>query len=404
MSIFTGIGGFDRGFERAGMDCAGQAEKDPYCNMILRRHWPDAWRITNVGKISTNSNFQRPEIICGGFPCQDLSVAGRRQGLDGSRSGLWFELLRIVGLINPPWVVIENVPGLLSSNHGADFEVILRGLEEFGYYAAWRTFDSQYFNVAQRRERLFIVASAGNARCTEVLFEPESLRRDPAQGRKTQTGIARCLTSSTGGCSAKESQQTMIDPENNPLNPLCGPLKTKPWSDNGTQEKNLIAIKTPLNDLDGVCRSITGSGKTFGSGRGSQDTFILDIAGTLQTPTGGYTTADTILANEGSTITHEGFNFKPHNLIYLESRYARNGRGSADTASGDFGVRRLTPRECERLQGFPDDFTGHGINAAGKRVDISDTQRYKMLGNAVTVQVAQWIAKRIVSVDKTSQP
>src|SRR3990167_6826375 len=153
-SLFSGIGGFDLGFDRAGMECVLQVEQDNSCLGILARHWPKVKKVNDVRKIKRVS----ADLICGGFPCQDVSVAGKRAGLDGERSGLWFEFHRIVTEVRPRWVVVENVPGLLSSNAGRDFAVILRGLVECGYGVCWRILDAQYFGVAQRRRRVFVVA------------------------------------------------------------------------------------------------------------------------------------------------------------------------------------------------------------------------------------------------------
>src|SRR3990167_5596480 len=118
-SLFTGVGGFDLGFERAEMTCAWQAEKDKHCLQVLANHWPNIKRYEDVKDVGRNA--EPIDLLCGGFPCQDLSVAGKRAGLAGERSGLWFEFARIIGELRPRWVVIENVPGLLSSNSGRDF-------------------------------------------------------------------------------------------------------------------------------------------------------------------------------------------------------------------------------------------------------------------------------------------
>lgn len=190
VSLFSGIGGFDLGFDRAGMTCAAQVERDTAAAGVLARHWPDVARFDDVctfGKDSINGSV---DLICGGFPCQDLSVAGPRSGLAGERSGLWFEFARIVGELRPQWVVIENVPGLLSSNGGRDFAVILHGLGQFGYLSAWRILDAQYFGVAQRRRRVFVVASLGDGRAAQVLFESDSVRRDSAPRREAGARVA----------------------------------------------------------------------------------------------------------------------------------------------------------------------------------------------------------------------
>src|SRR5574340_1516654 len=128
-SLFSGIGGFDLAFENAGMSCAWQCEIDKKASAVLAKHWPATKRYEDVRTIN-GENTEPVDLICGGFPCQDLSVAGKRKGLAGERSGLWFEFNRILSELRPQWIVIENVPGLLSSNRGRDFAVLLSGRSE----------------------------------------------------------------------------------------------------------------------------------------------------------------------------------------------------------------------------------------------------------------------------------
>ena len=168
LSLFSGIGRFDLGFERAGMSVIGMCEIDKHAQKILQRHFPDATLHTDVRKVS----YERGAVnlICGGFPCQDLSTAGKRRGLAGERSGLWYEFARIIDESEPEWVVIENVVGLLSSNNGADFWAIVHWLEQRGYGVGWRVLGAQGFGLAQRRKRVFIVGSFGRpSGCTVLL-------------------------------------------------------------------------------------------------------------------------------------------------------------------------------------------------------------------------------------------
>lgn len=286
-SLFTGVGGFDLGLERADFECAWQVERDPHCLEVLAEHYPNVERYTDVRTVGKH-NLEPVELICGGFPCQDLSVAGKRAGFAGERSSLWFEFERIIDELRPKWVIVENVPGLLSSRDGADFALILKALDDRGYGVAWRVLDSQNFGVAQRRRRVFIVASLGNASCAEVLFESEGVPGDTETGRKAWEEVAYTLR--------------------------ANPSHSGDKGDGG--------INTTL---------ITSTLRGFGHGWQGQ---------------------------------HSDTNAVLVPLV---------------------GVRRLTPTECERLQGFPDGWT------AGQ----SDTQRYKQMGNAVTVNVIEWIGNRI---------
>src|SRR3990167_7940242 len=212
-SLFSGIGGFDLGFDRAGMKCAWQVEIDTKCQDVLGTHWPGIERYSDV-RTAGRDNLEPVELICGGFPCQDLSVAGRRAGLGGERSGLWFEFARIVGELAPRWVVVENVPGLLSSAGGRDFAVILRGLVERGYGVAWRILDAQYFGLAQRRRRVFVVGHLGDGRASQVLFESDGGAWDTAPRRETRTGtteLAGTLAASAGGTNRPAGNANELD-------------------------------------------------------------------------------------------------------------------------------------------------------------------------------------------------
>lgn len=375
LSTFTGIGGFDIGFENAGMTCIGQCEIDKHANMVLRKQWSDVKRVDDVRKI-TRATFPVPDLICGGFPCQDLSVAGKRKGLAGDRSGLFFEFERIVSEFKPAWFVIENVPGLLSSNERRDFATVLRRLGECGYLQAYRVFDSQYFGVAQRRRRVFIVGSFGNGRCAKVLFESQSLPGDPAESRKAGKGssadVSPCIASSVRGferAGESRGQDPVVD-----------------VAFGGNRTSGPIDISTALN----ACGTASGR-QDF-----ETETFVVH-------------------ARQDPCVSDKAFaldtSMQPSNAIVFNLRGRDGGAmpeiddkaslrsscgGSSKSYVCYFGVRRLTPRECERLQGFKDDWTRYGIDENSKDIEISDTQRYKMCGNAITTTVAKWIGRRIM--------
>lgn len=176
-SFFSGIGGFDLGFERAGFRTVFQSEIDPFASSILRRHFPD---VPNLGDITKLEDVPDADVWTGGFPCQDLSVAGRRAGLlGGSRSILALEFLRLARARRPAWIILENVPGLFTSNGGEDFATLLDALEELGYFVAWRTLDARYFGVPQRRRRVFIVGGPTLEGAGAVLALEASGERDP---------------------------------------------------------------------------------------------------------------------------------------------------------------------------------------------------------------------------------
>lgn len=322
-SLFSGIGGFDLAFERAGMECAWQCEIDKDARKVLQRHF-EGVKIYDDVRTITADNAEPVDLICGGFPCQDLSIAGKRKGLAGERSGLWHEFHRILSELKPRWAIVENVPGLLSSNRGRDFAVLLSGLADIGYCTAWRVLDSQFTGVAQRRRRVFLVASLGDGSCAEVLFERESVCWDsPARGKAGEEAVGNVVPSITRSSKA-----------------------------GGTMTHQDVA-----------------SGHVIG----------FDLA--QITSPGNY-------SNPKPGDPQPPLNTSAQGMVASSITGHYHKWVSSDDLSQQHyvGVRRLTPTECERLQGFPDGWTD----------GQSDSARYKQLGNAVTVNVVEWIGRRIV--------
>lgn len=437
-SLFTGIGGFDLGFERAGMECAWQVEIDEDCQGVLARHWPGVRRFGDVREVRFGKRKRagRPEpvdIICGGFPCQDVSVAGRRKGLAGERSGLWFEFHRIVEECHPRWVVIENVPGLLSSNGGRDFARIIQGMVKLGYGVVWRILDAQYFGVAQRRRRVFVVASLGDGCAAPVLFEREGVRGDFAEGGETGEGVAFTLAASVRGSGDGHGQGWNS-------NYVTAPLKAQdPGRRNGGSAPiaDEFVLARPLahgqtvNHMDESQQTFIVEqdvSKTLGShhGRNDLDSMGAYVVGPIQAHSREHGHAMTtqqaveagqIIAFDETQITSpvnrsnpqpgdpshplaEGATPPTVAFAWQQGTSTQGGReyivrkgdyaGSLSESRQDavmdgFRVRRLTPVECERLQGFPDGWTD----------GQADSVRYRQLGNAVAVPVAEWIGRRL---------
>lgn len=350
ISLFSGVGGLDMGFERAGIETMLQAERDPWCLEVLARHWPETERVTDVRDVQGGG----VDLIYGGFPCQDVSVAGKRAGLGGERSGLWFEFERVLRELRPRWAVIENVPGLLSSNQGRDFAVILDGLDELGFDVAWAVLDAQHFGVPQRRRRVFIVAGATGRSVEQVLSLCEGCGGNPETSATPREAVAGTLGGGAG--------ERGWSPDTDSMPFIASAISASAGhhghsSPRGDGSDNLIAPK--------LAYALAARNAKGVSLLESQDTFVVH---------------PTLDADAGHHLWqhHQG-------AEALEPMHRAGG-----------GVRRLTPMECERLMGWPDDWTRW--TAGGK--EIADSHRYRMAGNGVVASVAEWIGHRLVAVDK----
>lgn len=404
-------------------------ELDIKCCEILHRHFPDAvvdgrdvrqvsgaelkdYRhvhlfagIGGFGEAFRGSNI-KGQIITGGFPCQDLSVAGKRAGLAGERSGLWFEFERIIGEVLPRWVVVENVPGLLSSNGGEDFRTILQGLEKFGYGVAWRVLDAQYFGLAQRRKRVFIVASFGDGSCAKVLFEREGVRWNPPPRKEAGKDVAYTLRAnpSHSGDKGDGGINTILIPFDAHNGNETGDvgislqggaggrgfsLNTRPIVAFGGGNKDEIEVSTSISSKSGTRRDY------------ESDTFVVydeqQVTSKANRSTGSVDHAYTLNQKGKMMVLNTNDMGSAGNRIQMDADVGvtlqGNGGGMA-AKTGMYllpsGVRRLTPTECERLQGFEDNWT------AGQ----SDSVRYRQLGNAVAVPVIRWLRERIEGVEQ----
>jgi DNA (cytosine-5)-methyltransferase 1 len=202
-SFFAGIGGFDLGFERAGLKTVWQCENHPFCEDILEQHWKQIPRFRDIREVPAN-DIPAADVWTGGFPCQDVSLARqtKRPGLKGRQSGLFYKYAELIGARRPSVVLIENVPGLLSSHGGRDFEVVIRTLADLGYGVAWRVLNSRYFGVPQSRQRVYIVACYRDpGRAGEILFEPECSERHHPENRSDGPKAVSPFKSSFGDLS-----------------------------------------------------------------------------------------------------------------------------------------------------------------------------------------------------------
>jgi len=386
VSLFAGIGGFDLAMERAGINVVATVEWDKHAQSVLARRFPNTklyGDITGVtGEQLISAGFDPANgIITGGFPCQDLSVAGRRAGLSGSRSGLFWEICRLLDETKAQSFILENVPGLLSSNEGRDMGTVIRALEERGYSIAWRVLDAQHFGVAQRRRRVFIIGHLGNDWRTpaEILAIAESSARYSQQSstkRKETSGII------SDGI-ADDSRAGNFELYDFPKESISPTLNARRAHDTMTYSE--VARMQGFGDYQ--MDEISGALKA----RDYKDATDLVLAFHMtQTPTSGEV-SPTMGSSPGGMGIITNSNVQAYDE-YNDSigeihQTLRAGTKQSTGVLTSSVVRRLTPTECERLQGFPDQWT------EGQ----ADSHRYKQLGNAVAVPVVEWIIRRFIT-------
>ena len=394
-SVCSGIEAATVAWHPLGWRAAWYAEIDKFASAVLAHRYPEVRNFGDFTQIDAAA-AGAVDVLVGGTPCQSFSLAGHRLGLDDPRGNLTLEFLRLAARARPRWVVWENVPGVLSIDGGRTFGTVLRTLADLGYGVAYRVLDAQFFGVPQRRRRVFVVAHLGGWQApAAVLFERESLRRDLAPRRKTGEIVTAITANSLGTCGGdpKQAQAGHILPA-----AVVGHSVSAKWAKrgsgpSGSEYHNLVAHTLRGEGFDatedgsgkGIPLAVAFSCKDYGADASE------DVAPTLRAmghneshPNAGGQLAvafrgcgqDGFVPREvAPPITStDGGNTVP---MVFEARYARNGRGAPDVVapplkaqSGTSGrgdgapllaswvaVRRLTPRECERLQGFPDDHT-----------------------------------------------
>ena len=358
LSLFSGIGGFELGIQQAYEEyktqepvCIGYSEIDKYAIQIYKKHFPKHKNYGDATKIDT-SKLPNFNLLVGGFPCQPFSIAGKRKGFDDTRGTLFFEIARILRDKRPRYFLLENVKGLLSHNSGKTFQTILKGLTKMGYFVEWQVLNSKDFGVPQNRERVFIVGHFGEESSPKVFPIRESDGKTD-KTKKLSEPISNCLQTNYSNGHSNETyirQIDKIDKQNNLKQVIGGK----------SQGQRVYSDK-------GISQTLAGNA----GGQGGK--------------TGLYAISST---QRHRTVMKE--------LSPTLPRAMGEGGGHTPMINTNTKIRRLTPVECERLQGFPDNWTKYGINENGEQVEISDTQRYKTLGNAVTVNVIEAIINHLI--------
>jgi len=501
LSVCSGIEAASVAWAPLGWKAWAFSEIEPFPCSLLAHHYPN---VPNLGDMTKFQDWPLPDepidLLCGGTPCQSFSVAGLRKGLADPRGNLMLTYLAIADKYRPRWLVWENVPGVLSSNDGRDFGTFLGGLGQLGYGFAYRVLDAQYFGVAQRRRRVFVVGHLGDwRRAAAVLFERHSLQGRPAPRRETGQGVAGTLSERTqggGGLGTDFELGGGLIPQ------IVGQAMSAKWAKGtagpagpaGDEHHNLIAVPdvsstllaqgnntggdrppgTPVDTCDQLIPYVTHAlrGEGFdasedGTGRGTPLVPIAfsakdhgadamsNLAPTLRA--GGHADSHAnagvmpAIAFDPTQVTSATNRSNPqpgdpcHTLtkgahapaIAIQgaatrenpasgpdgigvrtdnAAYTLEARSEVQAVQTGMQVRRLTPRECERLQGFPDDYTRvpHGKSKATADDVIAieddngvwhyykpaaDGPRYKALGNSWAVPCARWIGERIAAAD-----
>ena len=351
------------------------SEIEDFPRAVLQHHYPDVSLHGDFTTIGEN-DYGAIDLLVGGTPCQDFSVAGLRQGITGERGNLTLEFIRLAQRKKPKWLVWENVPGVLSIDGGRAFAAFLAGLAECGYGFAYRILDSQHFGVPQRRRRVFVVGYFGDWRvAASVLFEREGLRGDITPRRYTGEGfapdIAPCLTSGgrAGGIGESRGQDAVVATMDN--SGIVGSLCARDHKGVG----NEFAESGKVIAIAGNC--IDREPHNGGNGLGYDDSgACYTLTKTDRHAVAFHPLQDPISSTDGTT----------HSL----GCGSTHGQASVAVLN-NMQVRRLTPVECERLQGFPDNYTLILQTTA-------DGHRYKALGNSMAVPCMKWIGERIQKI------
>lgn len=451
ISLFSGIEAASVAWEPLGWKPLCFSEIDEFPSAVLAARYPDVPNLGNIKDVDWQDaigKYGKPDVVIGGSPCQSFSVAGKREGLNGA-SGLMYEYIRAIQEIRPGILLWENVPGALSSEHGQAFRQLLSSLDDIGYGLAWRVLDSEFWGVAQRRRRVFLVGCLGDPeRAAKILFDEQSLYRDPKPSRVKRQEIAeragnRSQGTDTERDDANAEPANVIALQSDGSTSLGG--NGAGWNDTeaaytlSTLDKQAVAYRMIAINQRNEARYDGGDGQTVGAipaqpgGKQMQCVIETRRAGGSSQPI----PCDSLLSAERAVIMASGQSHAERLVGMSPTLVARQYKDppilfmpdGTDAGEGGDGqgtryvVRRLMPIETERLQGFPDawtDLTGDDCeqiadvllggpfsgyderNATMLRRNVRrwcascpDSKRYKAVGNSMAVPVIRWLGERI---------
>ena len=398
LSVCSGIEAATVAWQPLGWNAVGFSEIEPFPSAVLTHHWPT---VANLGDMNDFKRWPVSgfDVLVGGTPCQSFSVAGLRAGMDDPRGNLALTFCAILSRYRPVWFVWENVPGVLSANDGRDFGALIGAMVKLGYGIAYRVLDAQYFGVPQRRRRVFVVGYLGDWRvAAAVLFERQSLQRNIAPSREAR----KETTGSIKGSANQRNRRSLVS--------------THRMRGFGDYRQDHTASTLKQRDYKDSTDLIVV--------HGTQDP---DINNNLPHPLGRNNGAENAIAIQTAQTGRNGKHYSkeiPPTLDRAQPSavtYIQNDNNMHEN-DNNMHVRRLTPMECERLQGFSDGYTDiswyeccgepfHenlgkygcpnclGDNQAKLKSSV-DGHRYKALGNSMAVPVMHWIGSRIQMVNK----
>jgi len=402
LSVCSGIEAATVAWHHMGWKPVGFSEIEKFPSQVLAHHYPT---VTNFGDMTKYKDWNINDsvgLLVGGTPCQSFSVAGLRKGLEDPRGNLALTYVGILDRFRPKWCIWENVPGVLSSNGGRDFGAFLGALVELGYGWSYRVLDAQNFGVAQRRKRVFVVGHFGDWKpAAEVLFESESLSGDIKPSRKTREEITRgfvpsvanCLQTTCNDYSRADGFNMIAEPTisfderniqffSNQNYQTCPTLTA-------TDNKGAKGVLTPMSTAVAEHQTYIAYNIRECASNNTFNATKTNTATTLQK------TQPSVQSHHTQTFIAQSFGWQnsSHQGMSVDTISPTLDKSKTPAVFNNMAVRRLTPVECERLQGFPDNYTN--IPKA------PDGNRYRALGNSMAVPVMRWIGERINEYERT---